>query len=109
VYIPNIMTQPGETEGFSLADHVRVIYDHVHRKLFDWVVANNQRISSGVAQRYLAQGAEEVRVDLRDLQRMGCRCLFDGLVEEHGVVRHDSTRLAKVLVEEFIERSAPSF
>lgn len=109
VYIPNIMTQPGETEGFSLADHVRVIYDHVHRRLFDWVVANNQRISPGVAQRYLAQGAEEVRVDLRELQRMGCRCLFDGLVEEHGVVRHDSNRLAKVLVEEFIERSAPSF
>jgi uncharacterized cofD-like protein len=108
VYIPNIMTQPGETQDFSLADHVRVIYTHVRRKLFDWVVANNQPISPGVAQRYLAQGAEEVKVDLRELQRMGCRCLFDGLVEEHGVVRHDSNHLAKVLVEEFIERSAPS-
>ncbi len=108
VYIPNIMTQPGETDGFTLADHVRVIYDHVHRRLFDWVVANNQPISAGVARRYLAQGAQEVRINLADLQRMGCRCLLDDLAEEHGVVRHDADRLAQVLVEEFIERSVSS-
>jgi uncharacterized cofD-like protein len=108
VYIPNIMTQPGETDEYTVADHVRVIYDHVRRRLFDWVIVNNQPISPGVARRYLAQGAQEVRADLADLQRLGCRCMFDGLVEEHGVVRHDASRLAKVLVEEFIERSAPS-
>jgi len=36
------MTQPGETEGFSLSDHVRTINEHTRRKLFDWVVASNQ-------------------------------------------------------------------
>src|ERR1700690_3265878 len=45
VYVANLMTQPGETEGISLADHVRVIYGHTRRKLIDWVVASNQSVS----------------------------------------------------------------
>jgi len=104
VYVANLMTQPGETEGFSLADHVRVIYGHTRRKLIDWVVASNQRISPEVARRYSRQGAEPVRVDIPDLQRIGVRCLLDNLLEEHGVVRHDATRLSKLLIEEFVER-----
>jgi len=108
VYIANLMTQPGETQGFSLADHVRVICSHTRRKFFDWVVANNQLISPEVARRYRRQGAERVHVDLQDLQRMGVRCLLDNLLEEHGVVRHDAARLSQLLIEEFIERRPPA-
>jgi uncharacterized cofD-like protein len=107
VFIANLMTQPGETEGYSLADHVRAIYSHTRRKLFDWVVASNQPVSAEVARRYRAQGAEPVRVDLARLQRLGLRCLLDDLLEEHLVVRHNATRLSKLLVEEFIEPNLP--
>jgi uncharacterized cofD-like protein len=108
VFIANLMTQPGETEGFSLAEHVRVIYGHTRRKMIDWVVASNQNISPEVARRYRRRGAEPVRVDLPDLQRMGVRCLLDNLLEEHGVVRHNASRLSQLLIEEFIERHPPS-
>jgi uncharacterized cofD-like protein len=108
VFIANLMTQPGETEGYSLADHVRAIYSHTRRKLFDWVVASNQPVSPEVARRYRAQGAEPVRVDLARLQRLGLRCLLDDLMEEHLVVRHNAARLSKLLVEEFIEPNLPS-
>ncbi len=104
VYIANLMTQPGETDGYSLADHISAIYQHTKRKLFDWVVASNQPVPPGVAHRYEIRGAEPVRVDLRALQRMGLRCLLDELLEVHGVVRHDAARLAQLLVEEFVER-----
>jgi uncharacterized cofD-like protein len=107
VYIANLMTQPGETEGYSLADHVRTIYRHTRRKLFDWVVASNQPVSPEVARRYNSRGAEPVRVDVGELQRTGVRCLLDSLLEEHGVVRHDSVRLSRLLIEEFVERHAP--
>ena len=100
------MTQPGETEGYSLADHVRALYSHTRRKLFDWVVASNQPVSPEVARRYSSQGAEAVRLDINELQRMGLRCLLDTLLEEHGVVRHDSARLARLLIEEFVERKS---
>lgn len=104
VYIANLMTQPGETVGYSLADHVCAIYRHTRRKLFDWVVTNNQPISPAAGRRYKMRGAAPVRVELAELQRMGLRCLFDSLLEEHETVRHNTTRLSRLLVEEFIER-----
>jgi uncharacterized cofD-like protein len=106
VYIANLMTQPGETDGYSLADHVRAIYSHTRRKLFDWVVASNQQVSQEVARRYRSSGAEPVRVDITELQRLGLRCLLDNLLTEHGVVRHDAARLSHLLIEEFIQRRA---
>jgi uncharacterized cofD-like protein len=108
VLVANLMTQPGETQGYSLADHVRVIYSHTRRKLFDWVVASNQRISPEVGLRYSRRGAEPVRVDIQDLQRLGVRCLLDNLLEEHGVVRHNAARISQLLIEEFVERRPPA-
>jgi len=104
VYIANLMTQPGETQGYSVADHIRAIYRHTVQPLFDWVVINHQLISPDVARRYRADGAEQVRVDLAELQRLGLRCVFDDLLEEHGVVRHNRQRLSRLLLEEFVER-----
>ena len=101
VYISNLMTQPGETDGFSLSDHLRVINKHTGRKLFDWVVASNQPVSPAVARRYRALGAEPVGVDAAKLRRIGVRCLLDNLLEEHGVVRHNSERLSQLLIEKF--------
>ena len=104
VFVANLMTQPGETEGLSLADHVRVIFAHTKRKMIDWAVANNQNVSPEVARRYRRRGAQPVRLDLPDLQSMGVRCLLDNLLEEHGVVRHNASRLSQLLIEEFVER-----
>src|SRR5881296_3255560 len=64
VYIANLMTQPGETAGYALADHLRAIQKHVPRRVIDWVVANRHPVSPDVARRYRAQGAEPVAVDL---------------------------------------------
>jgi len=102
VYISNLMTQPGETHGYSVADHIQAIHRHTRRRLIDWVVINRQLISDAVARRYRALGAEPVRTDLDQLQRMGLRCIFDNLLEEHGVVRHNRQQLTRVLLEEFI-------
>ncbi len=103
IYIANLMTQPGETRGYSVADHVRAIYQHTRRRLADWVVINHQAVSPAVARRYRADGAEPVRADLGELQRMGLRCVFDDLLDEHGVVRHNRERLTRLLLEEFVE------
>jgi uncharacterized cofD-like protein len=104
VYIANIMTQPGETPGLSLSEHVRILQRQTRRKLIDWVVANNTPISRAVARRYRSNNAEPVRVDLPQLQRLGVRCVLADLLEEHAVVRHSSERLARLLLEEFVRR-----
>jgi uncharacterized cofD-like protein len=107
VYIPNLMTQPGETDGMTVSEHVQAIYRHTKRRLLDWVIINEHPISSGVADRYRLKGAEPVRADMEKLQKLGLRCAFDNLLEEHGVVRHDSARLAQLLIEEFVSRRPP--
>jgi len=89
VYISNLMTQPGETDQMSVADHVRAIYRHTKRPLFDCVVINRQDVSSEVAKRYRAQGAEPVLADINELAKLGLRCVDGNFLEEHAVVRHD--------------------
>ena len=102
VYIANLMTQPGETSGYALADHLRAIRQHTRRPVIDWVIANRQPISPEVAKRYRAQGAEPVAVDLGELQKQGYCVVLDNLLEEHGVIRHNPARLARLLQEEFL-------
>jgi uncharacterized cofD-like protein len=110
VYVANLMTQPGETAGYALADHLRAIRRHVilnktHRRVVDWVVANRQPVSPEVVRRYRTKGAEPVVVDLPELQKLGFRVILDDLLEEHGVIRHNSRRLARLLLEEFLPNS----
>lgn len=102
VYIANLMTQPGETTGYTLAEHLKAIQRHVPRRVVDFIVANRKNVSPEVARRYNKQGAERVTVDLPELQRLRVRVILDSLLEEHGVIRHDSKRLAKLLLEEFL-------
>jgi uncharacterized cofD-like protein len=107
VYVANLMTQPGETAGYALADHLRAIQEHVLRKnsprrVIDYVVANSQPVSPAVARRYRAEGAEPVVVNLPALRKLGFRVILDNLLEEHGVIRHNTRRLALLLREQFL-------
>ena len=107
VYVANLMTQPGETAGYALADHLRAIQQHVLRKnsrrrVIDYVVANSQPVSPVVARRYRAEGAEPVVVNLPALRKLGFRVILDNLLEEHGVIRHNTRRLAQLLREQFL-------
>ena len=108
VYLANLMTQPGETTTYSLADHLRAIRRHTPRNILDWVVANRQSISPEVARRYRRQGAAQVAVDVPEVQKLGHRIILDNLLEEHGVIRHNPRRLARLLLEEFLSASRVS-
>ncbi len=102
VYIANLMTQPGETAGYALTDHLRAIQKHVRRRVIDWVVANRQPVSPDVARRYRADGAEPVVIDLPALRKLGYRVILDNLLEEHAVIRHNTRRLSQLLLEQFL-------
>jgi uncharacterized cofD-like protein len=102
VYIANLMTQPGETTDYTLSDHLGAIQSHLGKRMIDWVVANRQAVSPVVAKRYQSQGAEPVFVDAEKLAKGRTKIILDDLLEEHGVIRHNSQRLAPLLVEEFL-------
>src|ERR1700752_2166359 len=70
VYIANLMTQPGETTDYSVAENLHAIQEHVKRKFVDVGVANRQPISAAVARRYRREGAAQVSVDAARLREM---------------------------------------
>jgi len=106
VYIANLMTQPGETTNYSVAEHLRAIQTHVKPRIVDYVVANRQKISASVAKRYRKEGASQVKVDAAGLRELGVRVLLGNLLEEQNVIRHNSARLARLLLDEFVPRAA---
>ena len=106
VYIANLMTQPGETTNYSVAEHLRAIQTHVKPRIVDYVVANRQKVSVSVAKRYRQEGAAQVKVDAAGLRESGVQVLVGNLLEEHNVIRHNSARLARLLLDEFVPRAA---
>ncbi|WP_309123098.1 YvcK family protein [Paenibacillus sp.] len=94
VYICNVMTQPGETDGYSVADHVNAIAGHVGGPLFDTVIVNNSDIPRRVRSLYAEKGADVVRLDLETLAALGYRTIADELILFQGVLRHDANKLS---------------
>jgi uncharacterized cofD-like protein len=106
VYIANLMTQPGETQHYSVADHVRAIYDHTRKGLFDFAVINRARVAPRMLRRYREEDAEPVRPSLEELDRIKLMYVTGDLLRQDGVIRHDPTRLAKLLLEKFVMHRA---
>jgi len=102
VYIANLMTQPGETQHYSVADHVRAIYTHTRARLFDFVVINRTPVLPSLLRRYAAQGAEPVDPSLDELEGLGLGCVMGNLLQQDGVVRHDQSRLTRLLLDKFV-------
>lgn len=98
VYIANLMTQPGETDGYSLADHIRAIYAHSHEGLFDCVIVNQTPMSRKLLRRYRGQGAAPVELSAAELRRMKLPSVAGNILLQDGVVRHDHKRLAELIL-----------
>jgi len=60
IYVANLMTEPGETDGYTLDDHLRVIRTHTGFDLFDYILVNRRPIDDEAARRYAAHGSEPV-------------------------------------------------
>jgi uncharacterized cofD-like protein len=99
VYIQNIMTQPGETDGYSAADHVEVLDEHCGGVLFPKVLLNNRDPSPEIVKRYTAEHAKVVEIDRKRLRVPGRKIVERDLLAEDGVVRHDPDRLASAVLE----------
>jgi uncharacterized cofD-like protein len=99
IYIQNIMTQPGETDGFSAAEHVEVLAEHCGGELFPHVLLNDRAPSAEIVKRYLAEHASVVEIDRKRLRASGRKIVERDLLAEDGVVRHDPDRLASAVLE----------
>jgi uncharacterized cofD-like protein len=99
IYIQNIMTQPGETDGLSAADHVQVLAEHCGGILFPNILLNNSVPSKEILKKYDAEHAGLVEMDVSRLRDMGLQATERDLLAEDGVIRHDPDRLAHAVFE----------
>ena len=99
VYVCNLMTQPGESRGYTASDHVRALHEHAGRKIFDDVVLNSRPMSRLMLRRYAADEAEPVSNDLEKIRALGVEPVCAELLVEDHFARHDFRRLAQLLLE----------
>ncbi|MBI3947320.1 MAG: YvcK family protein [Armatimonadetes bacterium] len=98
VYVCNVMTQPGETDGYTASDHVRALRDHGAGDCFDYVLVNTEPVPPEATERYRKSGAEPVVPDLDEIGAMGYVPLDAHLLNRDHYVRHDPARLARALL-----------
>jgi uncharacterized cofD-like protein len=94
MFICNVMTQPGETDDYSVSDHLTAIHDHVGHHLFDYVIVNNGEIPPQVQARYAEKGAKAVHLDLDEVTKRGYQVIADRLVLFRTYLRHDAEKLS---------------
>ena len=101
IYVCNIMTERGETEGYTVADHIRAI-DHIcGQKMFDAVLAHRKSPSPKSLHRYAQENSHPVFLDREDVAKLGRRIVLANVMDEDqqtGHIRHDPYQLARVLL-----------
>ena len=106
VYAANAMTQPGETVGFALSDHLRTLASHAGPVVTD-VLVHRGRLPEELIARYAAEGAAPVEVDHEEVEKLGIRLREAVLIlaEDAGAgARHDPDRLAEEVCEAALVR-----
>lgn len=100
VYVCNIMTQPGETDGFTVSDHIRTIDEVCGAQLFDVVLVQKTSPSAQSLIRYAQEGSHPVFFDREAVGLLGRRAIVANVMDEdeQGLLRHNSERLARILL-----------
>jgi uncharacterized cofD-like protein len=97
VYICNVMTQPGETDQFSVFDHVKVLYEHMGCDLFDNVIVNTAKIPNELLEKYYKGRAFPVRIDREKLAQFGFNLIEEEILLIDEYVRHDASKIADII------------
>jgi uncharacterized cofD-like protein len=101
IFICNLMSQPGETDGYTARQHLEIVKRYSPEIHFDFVLVNNRPISQEQAERYAAEGAAQIGIDddLTETTLDGeTKIVRADLLDESEKVRHNSERLARVAI-----------
>lgn len=99
IYVCNVMTQPGETDGFAASDHVKAVASHVEEKVFSHVLVNQERPSKELLSKYAAQNQFFVEPDVAAIRELGYRPILGDYISQTDVVRHDPEKLANAILK----------
>ena len=99
VLIMNLMSEPGETDGYGAVDCLTAIRRHAPDAPIHDVLLNTAPIPRDSLERYAADGAMPIRVDIEALRALGCRSIARDVLGDGPKIRHDSRKLARAVLE----------
>jgi len=100
IFVCNLMTQPGETDGLSARRHLEIVRQYAPQIDFDYVIVNNRPINPAQMQKYTDEGAEQIGVhgSISPETIEGAEIVYGNLLDDGDMVRHQPERLAQVLL-----------
>jgi len=100
IFITNLMTQPGETDGLSAQMHMQVVKEYAPGIDFDYVIVNDHPVSPKQAELYAGEGAEQIGVhgSISPETIEGAEIIYGNLLDEGEMVRHHPEKLAQVVL-----------
>ena len=98
IYICNVMSQPGETDGYTASMHAKAIIDHGGTGIIDYMLVNDSPISPAMQDYYAAKGAYPVEVDEDAINALGVGFVKADIINEKELIRHDPDKLSKAVM-----------
>ena len=99
MYLCNVVTQPGETDDFTVSDHVKLLNRYLDKKKVDAVIASNTKLDKEIAKKYETEERKEpVIIDYEELEKVGVELIEDDLIiVEDNILRHNSLKLSSLI------------
>ncbi|WP_456400962.1 gluconeogenesis factor YvcK family protein [Persephonella sp.] len=99
IYICNVMTQYGETDGFNASDHIKVLHKTVGTDFIDAAIINTTMPPNELIKKYLKENSQPVTADAPEITKMGVTVYPKDLIEAENYVRHNPEKLTAALLE----------
>ncbi len=100
-YVCNVMTQDGETEGYTAADHLRALLSHSGSRLVDFCLVNSAPIPDYLLERYAEENARPIEIDSAEIAALGVELATGDMADLHHkkLARHDPDKLAQTVLK----------
>lgn len=99
VYICNVMTQHGETDGFKASDHLEVLIRHTHHAIVDYAMINSAKIPERLQEKYKSEMAYPVEPDMKKIREMGVGVVEGDMMTADDYVRHNAEKISKRILD----------
>ena len=105
MYVSNLVTQPGETDGYAVSDHLNVLNEYLEKRKVDIVIANDAPIDEAIVKKYKSLEQKElVKLDREKVEDMGTRIISDKVFAiDGGMIRHNALKTAYLIFSYLME------
>ena len=105
IYVCNVMTQHGETDNYSVCDHILAINKHVEENIFDLVIANSREFDDSILSKYHKEKQEPVKIDQEKIKELGIKLIKNndvGIVDNN-TIRHNADKVSELIYDYIID------